>query len=111
MTTIKTRVQDAVLPAIANLVIAIVELSMKSANASSGRSVDGNEWEPDQSDLPSNIESLRMTASSRMHSHTELKKSMRLGNITVEEGDLMVNGKKIARQKHTHHSGYTRGDV
>ena len=112
MTTIKTRVQDPVLPAIANLVIPIVELAMKSANASSGRSVDGNVWDPDQSDLPGNIEGLRMTASSRMHSHTDLNKiDETRSNFTVEEGDLMVNGKNIDRQKHTHHSGYTRGDV
>ena len=36
MTSVKTRVQDAVLTAIENLVIPRVELAMKSANAPSG---------------------------------------------------------------------------
>ena len=48
MTTVETRIQDAVLTAIEHLVILIVELAMKSTNASSGRIVDGNVLEPDQ---------------------------------------------------------------
>ena len=46
LTTVETRIQDAVLTAIENIVIARVEFAMKSANASSGRSVDGNVLQP-----------------------------------------------------------------
>ena len=48
MTTVETRVQDVVLTAIENLMIPRVKLAMKSTNASSGRSVDGNVLDPDQ---------------------------------------------------------------
>ena len=78
MTTVETKVQDAVLTAIESLVIPRVELTMKSANASSGRSPDGNLLEPDQMDFSGNVEGLQLTASSRINSHTDLKKLMRL---------------------------------
>ena len=48
-----------------------VELSMKSPNASSGRSVDGYVLETDQRDFARNIEGLQMTAASRLNSHTD----------------------------------------
>ena len=51
MTSVETRVQDALLTAIEYLVIPRVELAMKSANAFSERSVDGNVLEPDQRDF------------------------------------------------------------
>ena len=104
MTTVKTRVQDAVLTAIMNLVIPRMELATKSANASSGRSVDGSVLEPDQRDFFGIIDGLQITAASSINSRTD---SNRLGetrgNITVEEGDLLVNEKNINRQTHTHH--------
>ena len=74
MTTFEARVQDAVLTAIENLVIPWVELALKSANLFSGRSVDGNVLEFDQSDFSSNIEGLQMTASSRINSRTDLNR-------------------------------------
>ena len=105
MTTVEIRVQNAVLIAMENLVIPRVELAMKSTNASSGRSVDGNVLDPDQRDFSGNVEGLQMTASSRIHSHTDLNKIDETpGNITVEEGDLVVNEKNIDRQSHTHHT-------
>ena len=46
-----------------------------------------------------------MTASSRINSHTDLNRiDETRGNITVEEGDLLVNEKNIDRQTHAHHS-------
>ena len=42
MTSVETRVQEAILTAIEDLVIPMVELAMKSAKVPSGRSVDGN---------------------------------------------------------------------
>ena len=51
MTTVETKVQDAVLTAIESLVILRVELGMKSINASSRQSQDGNVLEADQRDF------------------------------------------------------------
>ena len=53
MTSVETRIQDAVLTEIESLVIPTVELAMKSA----GRSVDGNVLEFDQRGFLGNIES------------------------------------------------------
>ena len=103
MITVETRVQDAVLTAIQNLVIPRVELAMKSADASSGRSIGGNVLEPDQRDFSGNIEGLQSTASSRINSRTDLNRiDETRGNITV--GDLLVNERNIDRQTHTHHT-------
>ena len=105
MTTIETRVQDAVLTAIENVVIPRVELAMKSANVSSGRSVDGDVLEADRRNFSGNIEGLQMTAASRINSGTDLNRiDETRDNITVEEGDLLVNEGNIGRQTHTHHS-------
>ena len=108
MTAVETRVQDAVLTAIENLVIPGVELAMKSTNAASaGRSVDGNVLNLDQRDFSGNVEGLQMTASGRIRSRTDLNMIYETrGNITVEEGDLVVNEKNIDRQSHTHHIHY-----
>ena len=48
MTTVETRVQDAVLTAIENLMIPGTELAMKSVNASSDRFMDTVVLDPDQ---------------------------------------------------------------
>ena len=51
-----------------------------------------------------NIEGLRTTASSRINSHADLNTiDETRGNITVKEGDLLVNEKIIDRQTHAHH--------
>ena len=63
MTTVETRIQDAVLTAMENLVIPRVKLAMKSAHASSERSVDGNVVEPNQREFSKKFEGLQMTAS------------------------------------------------
>ena len=105
MTSGETKVQKAVLTAIENLVFPRVELAMKSANAHSGQSGDGNVLEPDQRDFLGNIEGLQMSASRRINSHTEIKRIDEThGSITVEEGDLLVNEKNIDRQTYAHHS-------
>ena len=76
---------------------------MKSANAPSGRSVDGKVVEPDQRDFLGNIKSLRMAASSTINSHTDLNRiDETRGDITVEEGDLLVNEKNIDRRTYAH---------
>ena len=103
MTSVETRVQDAVLTAIENLVLSRVELGMKSANAHTERSVDGNVLEPDQKGFLGNIEGLRITVSIRINSHTDLKRiDETRGNITAEEGDLLVNKKNIGWQTQAH---------
>ena len=94
LTSVETRVQDAVLTAIEILVIPRVELAMKSANAPSERNVDGIVLEPDQRDFLGKIESLRKTASSRINIYTDLKGIDKTrGNNVVEEGDFLVNEK------------------
>ena len=46
-----------------------------------------------------------MTASSKINSRTDSNRiDETRGNITVEEGDLLVNEKNLDRQTHTHHS-------
>ena len=92
MTSVETIVEDAVLTAREILLVPRVELAMKSANALSVRSVDGNVLEPDQKDFMGNIECLQVTASSRKNSHTNLNTiDETRGNNTVDEGDLLVN--------------------
>ena len=68
-TTVKTRVQDAVLTGREHLVFPREEWAMKSANASSGQSVDGNVLEPEQRVFSGNVEGLQMTTPSRKTSH------------------------------------------
>ena len=78
---------------------------MKSANAHSEQSVDVHVLEPDQTDFLGNIEGLRRTVSSSINSHMDLNRiDETRGNITVEEGDLLVNEKNIDRQTDAHHS-------
>ena len=74
MTAVETIVQDAVLTAIENLVNPTVELAMKSTNASSGRFVDGEVLGADERAFSITVEGLQMTASSAIHSHTDLNK-------------------------------------
>ena len=71
MTTVEARVQDAT----GSLLIRRVELAMKSANASPGRSLDGNVIKPDPTDFSGNVKSLQMTASSRINSHGDMNKT------------------------------------
>ena len=104
MTTVETRVQNVEFTEIENIVVPRVKLGMRSANGSSGRTVDSNVLELDQRDFSGNIEGLQMTASSRINSQ---KDSNRIdetrGNITVEGGDLLANERNIEWQTHAHH--------
>ena len=71
---------------------------MKSINASSGHGVGNVILHFNQRDFSGIIESLQMTASSRIgndESHAY---------ITVEGGDLLANERNIDRQTHTHHT-------
>ena len=86
------------------MVIPRVELAIKSANASSGRTVDGNVLEQDRREFWDNIEGIQETASSRINSRTELKRiDETRGNNTKEESNLLFNGRNINRQTHTLH--------
>ena len=58
VTTVETRIQNAVLTAIEESVIPRVELAMKSTNASSWRRMDGNVLELNQKDFSGRTESL-----------------------------------------------------
>ena len=68
MTTVETRVQDAMMSQIENLVIPRVELAMKSVNASSGHELGSVVLDRNQRDFSGIFKSLQMTASSRMNS-------------------------------------------
>ena len=105
-TSVETIVQDAVLIAIENLVSPRVELAMKLANVHPERSVDGNVLEPDQRDFLGNFEGLRMPASCRRNSHTDLNRLDETRcNITVDKGDLLVKEKTMHRQIYAYHNG------
>ena len=107
MTKVETGVQDAILTTIQSSMIPRVELSMKSANASSGRSVDGTVLEPDHRYFSRKIEGFQMTAASKINSHIDLKTVEETrGNITAEGGYLLVNEKRFDRQAHTHHISF-----
>ena len=91
--------------AIEVLVIPEMELAIKPANAPSGRSVDANVLELDQWNILGTIEGLRMTASSRKNSRTDLIMIAETrGNITVEKSDLLVIQKKSDWQTYSHHN-------
>ena len=97
------------LTAIENSVIPRVELSMKSTNASSGRSVVGNVLEFDQRHFSGNFVGLQMTASSKINSRTDCNRiDETRGKITVEKGDLLVNEKNIDRQTYTRHRNLSK---
>ena len=99
MTPVGTRVEDAILTAIENVVTASVELAVMSANAPSEPSNDGNVLEPNQGDFLGNTEGLRVTASSRINSRTDINRIDKTrGKISVEEGDLLVNEKNFDRR-------------
>ena len=104
ITTVETRIQDAVLTAIESLVIPSVELAMKSASAFSGQSLDGNVLKLDQRDFSGNVQGLQMTASSRLNSHTDLNKiDETRGNYTVGEVIcLSMTETLIGTHTHTH---------
>ena len=109
MTSVETRVQDAVLTTTEMLVIPERELAMKSANAHPERSVDGNVLEPGQRDNLGKIKGLRMTAPIRINSHRDLNRiDETRANITVEEGDLLVSEINIDRQTYAHDKYYFR---
>ena len=108
MTTVETRIQDEVLTAIENIVSRrIMEWAMKSVNASSGRSVDGNVLELYQRDFLGNIEGLQRTARIRINSRTDLNRMDETrGKITIEGGDLLVVERNLDRQTHIHQNHF-----
>ena len=105
ITTVETTVQDAVLTSIESFIIPRIELAMKSVNASSGHGVGSVMLDPLEEYFSGNIEGLQMTSSSRINSHIYLNGiDETRGNITVEEGDLLVNERNFERHTHTHSS-------
>ena len=110
MTIVWNRVQDAMLTAMESLVIPRVEMAIKSADASSC-------WYVDSVveiflDFLGNIEGLEMITSSKINSNTGLNKVDEThGNITAEEGDLLVNERNFYRLSHTHHTSQLSENV
>ena len=105
MTTVATGVQDAILTAKENMVIAKVEQAMKTANASSGRVVESIVPDPDNRDFSGKFVYLWMTALKRINFNLDTKKIVKTrGIFTVEGGDLSVNKKNFQRQTQGHHN-------
>ena len=104
MKTVGIKVQHAVLTAMQSLMIHRKGVAMKSANASSARSLDGNVLEPDQREFLGTVDERQFNTSTRINSHTDLSIiDETRGNITVEGVDLAVNKRNSVRQTHTHH--------
>ena len=79
-----------------------VELIRKSVNASSGRDPGSASRYPDQIFLSGIIKGLRMTASSKLNSNTDLKRiDETCGNTTIEAVVLSVSEKKFLIRKCT----------
>ena len=107
LATGETRVRDAILVAKDNLVISMVNPSIKSVHASSGRDPRSVALDSDQIILSGNVESLHMTASSSLNSNTDLDRiDVTHVNITVEAGYLQ-SVKKTLTDKHSHHKTLT----
>ena len=101
---IERRLQDAVLIAIENLVIARLALAKRSVNASSGRGVVNVVLDTDQGDFSGKIEGLRVNGSNRIYWHTKLNRiDETFGHFIAEWGDLMFNERNFDRQTRTHH--------
>ena len=104
MTRLETKVQDAVLTAIKNLIFLRLQLAIKSVNASLLHGDGSVLWDRDQKDFSGKIEGLQMAGSSRINSHTDINLNDETrGNINVEGGDLLFNERNFDQQAHTHH--------
>ena len=106
MTTAETRIQDAVLFQIENLVIPRVELAMKSVIASCRRGLNSVVLDPDLRGVSGIIEGFQATASRRINSNTDLFSiDETRGNFMLQGGYLTVVERNFDRQAHTHHVG------
>ena len=103
MTTVETKVQEAVLTAIGNLLIPRVELALKSVNVSTGHVVGSVVLDLDQRDFSEKVEGLQITASSRINANTDLNEiDETRSNNTIEAGELLVNEMNVDRHEHSH---------
>ena len=69
---------------------------------SSEHGADKVVFDPDRRESSRNDEGLQMTASNRIHPHTDLDKiDETRGNVTVERADLAVNERNIDRETHS----------
>ena len=103
--TVDTRIHDAILAAMDELILSRVKLGLKSVRASS-------EWERYVLHWTQNIEISKkkrwnlsndsLKVSSRLTSNADLKTYEIGGKITAEAVELLVNEKKFDRQTHTH---------
>ena len=101
MTTNETRMHQAVLTATENLVVHRVEIAITSVNTSSRRSVVVVVLEPDEREISGNFEGLQLIVSSRIISHTDLKKLMRIVVVLSQRLVSCRSTKKISPGKHT----------
>ena len=105
MKTARTWIQDALLTAMEIFVVPRVVLAMKSANASSGRSLDGEVLKHDLSASTEKFGPPQLNSSSGINSLTHLSRIDETRcYINNEGGRLAVNEKNSERQAYTHHS-------
>ena len=72
--TVETSVHDTKMTPIETFVNQIVDLAMKSANMSSGRSVDSNVLENDERDCSDKVQGIQMNTSTRINSYIEFNR-------------------------------------
>ena len=101
---VETRVHEAILSAMKNLVAPRMELAMKYVGISLEPNPGCVVLDPDQRGFSGDTNGLQMTATSRFNSDANLDGiNETRGNITTDEGDLMVEEKIPDRETHAHH--------
>ena len=104
MSTVASRVQDAVMTAIENLAIPGEEQTMKSVNASFVHGFGSAVLDSDQGYFSAKIEGLQKTVSCGINHHTNLHRiDETRGKIIVEGVDILAYERNTDRQTHTHH--------
>ena len=99
--TVETRVHEAILSAMDNLVAGRMELAMRSVGVSSVPSPSSDVLDPDQKEFSGDTIDLQMTTSSGCNSRANLIRIDEThGNFTVEDANLPVV-KEISTGKHT----------
>ena len=94
--TVKTKVHESFFSALEFLVVHRMEVAMSSVSFSSTHHLNSVVLDPGLSDLSGDTNHLQTTDSSRYKSNINLDRfDDTRDNITVEEGDLLVSGKKF----------------
>ena len=103
---VESRMHDAILTAIDNVVIPRVELAVKSITGSAGHGTSSEVQNPDRRDFLGNIRNtLVMSASSRLDLDNELNRNDETRNdVDLEEGDFPALNFNYDRREHADHN-------